>query len=316
MKRKINNLILCIISLFIFPAVANADVAAPESSSYIVTVAKQEGTKLYNWEMEEILTIPFNEKLTISFETNIKGTLYGDVNYNGKYGYINLNDTIANPEDIDFSNLEENHFNDKYYTLKETTMYNGPSPIYGVVKEETIPSNQTLEYEYYSILSDQIGWIYTEYNGNKGWVYVHGTPEYSYYENIKKTVAIKAKPNDKILILSEEEKLYKEPNIDSEEVYTLKNNTEYTYTHYIELEWPYTAFYVNDGKAQGWYLLENSYQKNDKNSIRELKYIYVLTKDGIKLKDNYKDKKYNDIVVPEKTLLKSIDCRSVFFPDS
>lgn len=305
MKRIINNLLLSILSLFIFPIVAKADVAAPESSSYIVTVAKQEGTILYDWEMKEILTIPYNEKLTILFETDIKGSLYGDVSYNGKYGYIKLNDTIANPEDIDFSNLEENELNDKYYTLKETTMYNGPSPTYGIIKDIIIPSNTTLEYKYYSILSDQIGWIYTEYNGTKGWVYVHGTPEYSYYENVEKTVAIKAKPTDKILILSEEEKLYKEPNIESEEVYTLKSNNEYTYTHYIELEWPYTAFYINDGKAKGWYLVDNSHYDNSKHSIRELKYIYILNKDGIKLKDNYKDKKYNDIIVPEKTILKS-----------
>lgn len=299
------KILLTIICLLFIPIIVNADVAAPESSSFKVTVANQEGTPLYDWEMNEKITIPYNEKLTITYEYEKDGELYGDVYYNENYGMVKLSDTIANPKDIDFSRLEENELQDQYYTLSETTMYYGPSPSYGEIKETKIPKGVTLSYKYYSILSDQIGWIYTEYDGTKGWVYVHGTPEYSYYENIENTVAIKAKTKAKILILSDEEKLHKDFNIESEDVYTLKNNKEYIYTHYIELGWPYTAYYINDGKVKGWYIVDNSYYKNSKNSIRELKYIYVTTKDGLKTKDHYNDKDYNDVIIPEKTLLKS-----------
>ena len=301
---KINKLFAIIICILIFPIIVNADVAAPESTNYIVTVVKQEGTTLYDWEMKEILTIPSNEKLTISFETERDGILYGDVIYNGKYGYIKLSDTIANPEDIDFSNLKENYLHEKYYTFKETTMYNGPSPIYGTLKT-TIPSGVTLEYEYYSILSDLVGWIYTEYNGTKGWVYVYRNQENSYYENVEKTVANKARDTERVLILSDDEKLHKEYSLESEEIYTLKRNTEYKYTYYLELNWDYTAYYIDDGKIQGWYIPEENYNEDSKYSFRTIQYIYVTNEDGVKVKENYTDKKLANITIPEKALIKS-----------
>lgn len=301
MKNKLTKLLLTLICFLALPIIVNADMGAPSSSQYDVVVTNKEGTSLLDWDDKKIATIPYDTQLTILYEFTIDGELYGDVEYKEEYGFIKLSDTQPLEGTIDYSNFSKNEYKQRYYTLKDTQMYKGPSVVFGKIEDAIIPAGETLVYKY----ADEV-WSLVEYNGVEGWIYSYPYYEFELYDEVEYTITNIAKKNSKLMVLTEDAVLYKDTKEDSEVVGTLPKDKVYTYKYYT---YPYaktTAFYIETEEVSGW-LMEEGYNGpgEDRVAIYEENDVLV-TIDELNVYEHYNDENpVKGITIPKYTELTS-----------
>lgn len=299
--KKITKLLLTIICFLALPIIVNADMGAPETYQYEVVVTKKDGTALLDWDNKTIATVPYDTRLTIMYEYTIDGELYGDVEYNDDYGYIKLSDTQLIEGELDYSYFWKNETKERYYTLKETQMYKGPSIVYGKIEDAIIPAGETLVYKY----QDEI-WSLVEYNGVEGWIYSYPYNDITVYEAIECTVTQVAKKDSKLLVATEDAVLLKEPKEDSEEVGKLTAGEVYEYKYYT---YPYvktTAYYIETDEVSGW-LFDYGYNGPGEDKIALYDEVDILTLvDELNVYANYdSEEPVKGITIPKYTELKS-----------
>ena len=314
MKNKIVKFILTMFLLLAFPILVNADMGAPESYQYTVIVNNPNGITATSWEggKEVEIVIPYNAKLKVTFEYERNGVLYLSAEYNENYIEVPSTEVVIFDEKIDFSTLSKNKDGDRYLTLYETTMYKGPSILYGEIENSTIPAETYLDFEYSFDPSEGIGrmWIYTEYNGIKGWVYVYSLGGYSPYENRLEIPAVTVTKEAKTTFLATDVTIYKSLKDQFEEnretIGTAKGGQFISYTTYT---YPYaksTAMYVTIDGVSGWIYTHYYNGPGETITADETEgELLVIKKDGIKVYENYNDTTpVSGITIPYLTKLK------------
>ena len=193
-------LIICFV-----PCVALADMGAPNSTAYDVIITNPDGVTIGTGKRKT--TIPFDTKVTVNYEYEMDGVLYGSVEYDGIYGEIELSDAKIYTTDIDLSKFNNDGKKELYVFKEGAYLYKGPSVIYGKASNDMIPVGTTLTYNYYDEM-----WAYVEYKGTKGWIYFYGPAEM--YSDVKLAVASPIKDNNKVLMLKDIDKLAVNPRDD------------------------------------------------------------------------------------------------------
>ncbi|HOB26497.1 MAG TPA: hypothetical protein PKG93_05070, partial [Bacilli bacterium] len=110
MKNKIIILITILISLPFM--VVRADMGAPQIIEYSAYVSNTSGADYYNTDLQVEGHLQYQEKMTITFETNVDGKLYGMFILGRNDYYILLTD-IANEKDSYSPTSDELNKSDK-----------------------------------------------------------------------------------------------------------------------------------------------------------------------------------------------------------
>lgn len=308
MKKQLKKLLILIISIFTIPIIAKADMGfvLPSTYHYEVIITNPNGAYIYDWDGKKTAEkIPYDTKITIDYEETINGELYIEIDGSG--GMIKFSDTKLYSTEIDFSKLDKNTAQIQYYTIEDTQLYKGPSTVYGKIENITIPANTTLDYEY-ETGNSQTQWIYTEYNGIKGWVYTLAFNDLEVY-NIKCTVAVKSPGT--LLVFGDQDVFDNKGNI----IGKVKNFEEYKYIYYrlsgsIEKE-----CYIKSDKIEGWIKLSNNLIVTKGASIYDENTYLTMQKEGIELFEDYGlEKKVNDLKIPYGTEYNTFYCISTGTP--
>ena len=298
MKNKLFKFILTICLILVFPVLVNADMGAPESYEYEVIITNPNGATATTWEggKEVEVIVPYNEVVTVTFEHQHEGKITLSVNYNDNYLELNAEDVMIYSTEIDFSKMEKNKDGDRYLLLEDVEMYKGPSIVYGKIENTLIPKDTYLDFEYSFDPMEGIGrmWIYTEYNGIKGWVYVYGLAGYSPYESKNTISAVVVMKEPETTFLAADVNLYTNLNDLYEEnqeiAGTIKGGQFISYTTYIYPGPKCTAMYVTVDGISGW--LFSYYYNGPGETITADEYegeLLVIKKDGLKVYENYND---------------------------
>ncbi len=295
MKNKIKKILLLIVSIFALPLIAKADVGMPDYYAYDVIVTNPDGAQMYDWELKKMETIiPPDTKITVNFEHTYKNVVYLDTSYKDSDGFIKLDDIKVYDEKVDFSKLQKNPDNTQYYTIKETIMYNGPSKVYGKVKNVTIPTGTTLKYEYSAGGMEAPMWIYTEYEGNKGWVL-----SYPYFEE-NTLVEVAKEKNNKVYIFEDKVEVRELPGLEGKVLGTISKDQELTFKYYINTEPRVKSFYIETSDIKGWI----TYEYDPFTGKQPLTQMYVtnntvIIEEGLEVYKHYNDKTpIKDIKIP------------------
>ena len=311
MKNKLFKFILTICLILVFPMLVNADMGAPESYQYDVIITNPNGAAATTWEggKEVEVIVPYNEVVTVNFEYQHEGKFTLSVDYNDKYLEIDAKDVMIYSNEIDFSKMSKNKDGDRYLLIEDVEMYKGPSIVYGKIENSSIPKDTYLDFEYSFDPMEGIGrmWIYTEYNGIKGWVYVYGLKGFSPYESIDTISAVVVMKEPKTTFLATDINLYTNLNDMFEEnreiAGTIKGGQFISYTTYAYPMPKCTAMYVTVDGISGW--LFTSYYNGPGVTITTDEYegeLLVIKKDGIKVYENYNDTTpVNGITIPYLT---------------
>ena len=311
MKNKLFKFILTICLILVFPMLVNADMGAPESYQYDVIITNPNGAVATTWEggKEVEVIVPYNEVVTVNFEYQHEGKFTLSVDYNDKYLEIDAKDAMIYSNEIDFSKMSKNKDGDRYLLIEDVEMYKGPSIVYGKIENSSIPKGTYLDFEYSFDPMEGIGrmWIYTEYNGTKGWVYVYGLKGFSPYESIDRISAVVVMKEPKTTFLATDINLYTNLNDMFEEnreiAGTIKGGQFISYTTYTYPVPKCTAMYVTVDGISGWLL--TSYYNGPGVTITTDEYegeLLVIKKDGIKVYENYNDTTpVNGVTIPYLT---------------
>lgn len=246
MKNSIKGILVILFSLFLFPIMVYADMGAPEVTSYDVRIKNTDGATLYDFYNKEVGTIPYDTKVTVMYEYEDKGKLYGTIEYNGKSYEINLADVEVFTEKVDLSKFHKAKTPVKLYVFDDDCyMFKGPSKIYGKVDGNVkIPVGETIEYEY----SDEI-WAYVEYNGVKGWII--NCPQMQVYSDIKNSVATVTTEDSKIYIINDIKSIFKSINSQEKVNVSIPAGEELSYDYYVQVG-KATSVHVNYKGTEGW----------------------------------------------------------------
>ena len=170
--KKIFTILFLVLTIISIGIISFADMGAPIISPYEVYVSNINGAKYtyYDKEQKEAI-LPYETKITINFEYEDNGVLYGSFDAeNNRNGTIKLEDVtvlekIKNSDNVDFSK----EIGIKILKEKGLEIYNGPSKVYSKTKVK-IPVNTELKaYREKEQYSDN-PWFYVTYNGTSGWV--------------------------------------------------------------------------------------------------------------------------------------------------
>lgn len=279
MIKKIMVLLICVLVL---PIVVNADMGAPEITSYNVLVTNANGAQTYDYDGNKLNKIfSFNENLTVIMEISIDGEIYLGVQYKENdqdynYYYINEKDVSINGE-VDFDKFSKSK--GKLYVFDEgAELYNGPSKKYGVIENSNIPVGTTLTYEY----SDEL-WAYVLYNGKKGWIYKYSYEGFSQYEDLETSVCDVEK--SEYITLKDEIVIYEKPDLNSNNKKVSIPRNTIVDSDKSFYRYPKSSFrYIKYGEYEGWiYVSEESdtFGSSDYNYKSEI--TKVLTVDSVDL---------------------------------
>lgn len=300
MKNKIKLLILTLLCIFTFPILVKADMGAPENYKYEVIVTNPNGTMMRDWNNFEVL-IPYNTKLTINYETTEKGILYGDVEYEGENGRINLKDTMIFSSKIDFSKLQKNELKTIFYTLEETDMYKGPSTLYGKIDKVKIPADTKVKFEYCTNDSYDPMWIYTEYKGTKGWVYSYSYRNSSEYLYGFDSTLVKYVEDGEFFLVAENVKLYDRPirtydeteDKEAKLLGTVPHGYVYKYNLVTSPVAKRNSYYIEYNGKKGWISVDGWTAGPHEESVagKVEGTLTVLKYKGLEVYESYLDKK-------------------------
>lgn len=262
-----------------------ADMGAPEIHEYEVVISNTEGTSLYNYNNNVILTIPYDTKLTVEFEYESDGKMYGTVTYNNKSGIIDLSDTKITTTEVNLEDFSKTESVTKLYVFRSGCyLFSGPSKNYEKVQEEEIPVGTTLEYEYY----DDV-WAYVEYDGQKGWIMNY--PYSEIYSDLETAVATVASKNSKVLTVTKISELYKEPSGNSEKVSVSIPAWEEIDYKYVYKQAKSSYIYIEYDDTKGWlYIAPSQYGEDTTNAATRTNCGYILTLKDLTLYSKVSDK--------------------------
>lgn len=285
-KNSIKGFLVLLVCLFVFPMLVSADMGAPEVTSYEVRINNINGTSLYDYYSKVVGTIPYDTKVTVFYEYEDDGKLYGSIEYKGKNYEIDLADAEVFSDKIDLTKFAKSDEPVKLYVFGEGCyMYKGPSKVYGKVdKEVMIPVGKTVEYEYRDDL-----WSYVEYDGVKGWI-----PNSLYgqlYEDVKNNVAYLPEEGAKLYTVNNIKELYKAPYDDDTIDVDIPVDTELKYDYYVGFA-KSMAVHVSYKDAEGWInVYGGDYGEDTKGGAlsTECGLLYVGNKDGIYVYKNPRD---------------------------
>ena len=192
--KKINKLLILLLVLCV-PFAVKADMGAPMIREYKATIINSNGVdyydREYNYDTRDYDYIKkghYNSGTTVyvlyeetSSWDGASGALQVSVtnSYSDSYYIIKEDVSSIQPVEKEFipdkTNMKNvgivNDVNIKALTADEVKMYKGPSIAYESVG--TIPKNTEIAYKYaIGDYNTAIVYIYTEYNGQKGWVNV------------------------------------------------------------------------------------------------------------------------------------------------
>ena len=309
MKKQLKKLLILIISIFTIPIIAKADMGTPILESYEVIVTNTKGAIVYDTDGKKTGDIiPYDTKLKASYEHKIGNKIYIDF-YTPEEtgldidGIILLSDIqVFNPE-IDFSKFPKSTKQIKFYTIAETDLYKGPASAYGKVENVKIPAETRIDYTYEFRAEDyELLWIYTEYNGTKGWVYVHSYVSLTPHA-IECTVARKS--SGKILITSDRNIIDNSGNV----IGKVKKSEEYEYTYITNREPKAPSYYIKKDNIEGWVSGDNNGLYTEGISEEtEIRYL-ALEKDGMAIfEDSALTKKVEKTTIPYGTEITTTYC--------
>ncbi len=280
MKNKL--FVFLITSLFIFPLFVMADVGAPEVTEYEVRVKNKDGATLYGWKDEKI-TVPYDTKLTVTFEHDDEGKFYGTVEYNKKSYDIDLAEVETIEKKIEPTKFDKLDMPVKLYVFGEDCyMFNGPSKIYGKIDGDAkIPVGTELEYEYTDGL-----WSYVEYNGKKGWIITYSFS--SLYDEYKVSVA-NVVNDGKVYIVKALKELKLEPTTNKVKSVNIQGGQELGYDYYLDIP-KAKIVHIND-EVEGWLYIYDGYGEDTIGGAvySECGKLYIGEKDGLYVYKNPRD---------------------------
>ena len=166
--KKLKFLLICLLCL---PVIVKADMGPPETKQYELVVTNPDGIDYYKDEEGNPVAghIKKDEVITVTWE--YEGEYHIELK-NGNYGIIKsvsgtslikdeIDPTKEKTEDIFKSDTEQEAI---VYANEGVDLYKGPSSVYEKVAH--VKKGTKLKY-YYSV--GDTTYIYTEYNGKKGW---------------------------------------------------------------------------------------------------------------------------------------------------
>lgn len=257
----IKKIIATLICIFALPVLVYADMGAPDSYDYEVTITNQNGVVGKDWQGNEI-TIPYDTKVKVYFEYEEKGVLYLDVEYNNTSVSIKAEDAKIVEAEFDWTQFAKNSYGKQYYTLAEVSIYKGPSKAYGETGK-TVPANKVLDYTY-----EDEQWAYIEYEGTKGWIYIYS---YSVVMQSEELKVVSVSPANTKALVRNTVNLYSSPTGWTQDQTTYdyvpdatKKVGELKAGEYKVLYYTYaiphtTSYYVEQGETKGWLLISNGY---------------------------------------------------------
>ena len=198
----IKKIIVTLICIFALPVLVYADMGSPESYHYEIIITNPNGATLEDYSGEKI-TIPYDTKLTVHYETEMDGVLYLDVEYNDTYGVISADDVKIYTTEINFDEFAPNTDGRQFYTIDNVEMYKGPSTMYGKAGK-IIPKGKILDYDY----SDSL-WAYLDYEGTKGWIFIFPVVEMVGNGMTANVVEVLQKPKQ-VIVLKDKITLYED----------------------------------------------------------------------------------------------------------
>ena len=267
--KKLFSLLSIMFLIFGFNLNVKADMGPPTITEYDIRIKDIEGTTAYNdWDNSSV-TIPYDSVLTVTFESNVDGVLFGQIMYNEKDYLIDLSKVEIIKKVIDLSKWEKKP--QKMYVYKDGAyLYNGPSKVYGKVNGNVeLPVGTTIEFEY----SDGV-WAYVEYKGTKGWVYI-----YSYKENgpYKEVSSLLNASNDTGSIFTVSDvKLETYPGSEIYTGVTIPKFTNVNFKYLYEYESHTNYYYVEYNGQGGWvygdaYIIGSKFENSTVYTLKDTK---------------------------------------------
>lgn len=301
------KLLLVILSLIIFtPLHVKADIGAPQLQSYEAIVVKEEGSIFYTYDYDhtndeeafiEVGVLPKGSTITIVNEEYRDNTWwgYGWVDDYDDYCYIKLNELMLANATFDLN--KATHLDEKYELIvinEGVKLYNGPSKMYKEVSGE-IPIGTILTYEYtdgsgFESLSDL--WVYTNYNGQQGWVYIYP------YDHYGEASGVARVDNTTIYTLDNISILYDYPNENAKTInVNIPKNEELNVSYrYGTTNRNYSSWvYINTSDIQGWINLE------DGSATDQIKEQYITTQEIMLYTEFNNEASQADIPLPANT---------------
>ena len=173
-------LALCLALLMAVPAFA--DGRGPAFSSYDVVCTKDTPYYEENWDKDGVMekkgAFPKGKTLTISYELDRDGVLYGNVEIDASDGYEWVYVRLSDVEVKDNTYLPKNR--EKLSQPQSVRVIaKGGVPLYAGPNEKfeqiaTVPRGTRLTFEYANDPDEAFRtWAYVTYLGRSGWLYVH-----------------------------------------------------------------------------------------------------------------------------------------------
>lgn len=267
--------ILIFLILLFIPCLVFADSETPLYTTYDVLVSNKSGATAYN--SDKTITIPFDTKLTVIYESNTsidgKSIDCVIVKYNSKEYKIDANDVTVYSETI---NLDDYKKEEKklYFFQDEVNIYKGPSKVYGKISGK-IPKGTVLTTKYYDY-----NFAYVEYQNIKGWIFSSQNNWTSHYPNEYNNCVLFNSDEKKVMTIFETELVDIEDN-------KIKVPAE-TYLSYEFYSYNLAVVNYND---KDYFLYFGNVLNPDKNIVMlvdEKK--EVLTTKEIEIYDSFKNK--------------------------
>ena len=235
--------ILVLLALLFIPKTVFASPIRQTFVNYKVKVNNENGVSFKLNDKE--VTIPNNTILDVNYEYESNGNLYGNVEYEGNIGDIELKNTVLYDSKVDLNNYKSGEIS-KIYVLDEGVyLYNGPSKMYGKVDGDIeIPVNTTLTYKY----GDEV-WAYVTYKNKSGWICIYTTDGIIYEKGAR------------IATVYDNQKLYTIKDIELVDSPFTNNKLEVKIPKqvYLDLKYSYSNsqdnmyYYVKYNNIEGWY---------------------------------------------------------------
>ena len=241
MKKKL--LLLLGVCGLVIPSLVKADMGAPEIRSYEVVVSNVNGAKAIGDDK----IIPYETKCTVNYEDEYEGFLQLEVTCGD-----DENNYTLDAKDVRI--LKEEYLPEKdykldklrkYYIFKDLDMYRGPSFKYDKV-DKFIPAGTIIDVSYVDY-DDEV-WGYTEYDGQKGWVYIY------WYDKTNRISTVLSEEKDKNLItINKITKLYKYPTDEKATVdINIPINTTLKSDYYYQTWFDTGLYYITYKGISGW----------------------------------------------------------------
>lgn len=312
MKNKIISAIIAVV-ICIIPIVPSfAADSAGYFTPYEITVSTEPGAVLYDriWNDDMTKSImrpltvlaPVGTQLVVTDELSFDGEIYLAVEYGGFSAYIKQSKTLINVQNVG----EEAAFSTKaersvaIINPNGISLRNGPSFAYET-SAEIIPFGTIINYSLTNCEDEAYAqWAYTEYNGDKGWIYIFN---YGAADSFDCAKILDSDSNYTGLIKTLGSGAYLTETPDPASAKTVENipaETKLSFKYYYEFYDSISVFVEYNG-VKGWMKTRDS---SYRVATGEKGGIYVIAEKGLPIYEKPFDENSKPFaVVPENTNL-------------